>query len=358
MLNGVMLGEAGDAERRLLSLIGEHEHLIVAVVDGLGMHLVDRLPADAFLRRHLAIEMRTVFPSSTAPALTSLATGAWPAQHAVMGWWTYLPHAGQTATILPYTERFSERPLRKDEADRAYAAPALMASYASDALSVQPSFIANSVSSRYFSGGRGQRGYDSLNEAVDAIVARAGRGTARTFTYLYVPFVDTAEHEFGPTSGQAWLTMMRVQARLERLAGTLAGRARLIVTADHGQIAVARRTIVTAESPLMRHLRFPPSGEPRVAYVHARDESGGLPEAFHSVTGGDWLLMTAEEAFDSGLFGPEAPSDETRRRVGDYVAIAPPGHVLLYEPSDALLAMSGTHGGLTRDEMRIPLILA
>jgi hypothetical protein len=359
LLNGV--GSVADegGVRALRNVIGQHEHYVFAVVDGLGMHLIDQLDSRAFVRRHFVMELRTVFPSSTAPALTSLATGQWPAQHAIAGWWTYLPHAEQTATILPYMERFSERPLPEADAVRAYRVPSLLQAYNSDVISVQPSYIANSVSSRYFAGGRGQRGYDSLTTAGETIVDHVAHASSPTFAYMYVPFVDTAQHETGPASSATSLALARVQARLERLHDALAGRARVIVTADHGQIAIERKTIITRDSELMRWLRFPPSGEPRVVYFHVRSGGrAGFDREFRQLVGDDWLLLASSDAFDAGLFGPESASAETRLRVGDFVALAPPGHVLLYEPSDTLLAMRGTHGGLTRDEMRIPLIVA
>ena len=90
----------------MAAAIGESDHYVMVLLDGFGMHLVDRLHADDPLRAALAMELRTVFPSSTAPALTSIATGLWPAEHAVPGWWTHIPDAGLTATILPFAERF------------------------------------------------------------------------------------------------------------------------------------------------------------------------------------------------------------------------------------------------------------
>ena len=96
---------------RIAAAIGEAEHYVLVLVDGLGMNLIDELPDSSFLRRHVAMELQSVFPSSTAPALTALFTGCWPSEHAVTGWWTYLPDAGITSTILPFIERFSERPL-------------------------------------------------------------------------------------------------------------------------------------------------------------------------------------------------------------------------------------------------------
>ena len=63
-------------------LIGHADHLVFVLADGMGTEQVEALPEDAFLRLHLRAELQTVFPSSTAPAVTSFATGEWP-EHAV-----------------------------------------------------------------------------------------------------------------------------------------------------------------------------------------------------------------------------------------------------------------------------------
>ena len=56
-------------------MIGSAEHLVFVVADGLGKSLVERLPSDSFIARHGRADLTTVFPSSTATALTTLATG-------------------------------------------------------------------------------------------------------------------------------------------------------------------------------------------------------------------------------------------------------------------------------------------
>ena len=91
--------------RLLSSLLGPSDHFIFILADGLGLDMVEELPPSTFLRRQLAREIRTVFPSSTAPALTAIATGAWPAQHGVTGWWTHLPELKAPGLLLPFVTR-------------------------------------------------------------------------------------------------------------------------------------------------------------------------------------------------------------------------------------------------------------
>ncbi|HUU43663.1 MAG TPA: alkaline phosphatase family protein, partial [Planctomycetota bacterium] len=75
----------GEGDARLVDRIGPAEHLVFVLVDGLGADFVRMLPADTFLKQRLDGEVRSVFMSTTACALTTLATAQWPAVHGVPG---------------------------------------------------------------------------------------------------------------------------------------------------------------------------------------------------------------------------------------------------------------------------------
>ncbi len=349
--------------RGIADAIGPADHYVLVLLDGFGMHLADRLPRDDVLRTHLAMELQTVFPSSTAPALTTLATGLWPAEHAVPGWWTYLPDAGVTGTVLPFIERYSERPLGEHgvRPESVYPSPVLATRYRRRRFSVSPKRIAGSVYSRYSSGDADHYGYASIADAIDVIDRRIRGADGPTYTYLYIPYIDTAEHHHGPYARPVMKALDHVRSRMELLFETLHRRARIVVTADHGQIEVAAggREIFDRRDPLIKMLRLPPSCEPRTPAFHVRP---GMLDAFAAACrarlGDRFALVTLDEADELRLFGAASLSVETRRRLGDYIAIPRGPHAILYEPKKQLRALKGFHGGLTPDEMRIPLILA
>jgi len=359
MLCGVEGLEPGTNCRRIAEIIGEHDHVVFVMVDGLGMNLVEREAPDEFFRSHTVMELRSVFPSSTAPALTSLATGLWPAEHAVPGWYTYLPAYGLTATILPFVERFSKKDARELGVEPGVAFPvaAMGSRIRRTQLRVMPKRIDGSVYSRYSSGDAPSFGYGSLRTGVDAVCAFVSEATGPTLTYLYAPFVDTAQHERGVESKSTRRATKLVRSRIEMLAERLQGRARIVLTADHGQIEVApeRQTQLREGDPLLALLRVPPSCEPRAPAFHVRAGQHAAFEAmFRERFGERFALLTIDEADALRLFGPGAMSAETRARLGDYVAIAL-GADTVSLPHET--PMIGFHGGLMADEARVPLVL-
>jgi hypothetical protein len=195
---------------------------------------------------------------------------------------------------------------------------------------------------------------------VRVIADRIQHAHGPTYTYLYVPFVDTAEHEHGTRSRHVTNALDHARLRIRTLVESLRGAARVIVTADHGQIDVPdqARVILDRHDPLMGMLRMPPSCEPRASVFHVRsgfeDRFAG---AFRDRFGDRFALLTTSEVEELRLLGPIPLDRETQRRVGDFLAVPRGVDVILYEPAKSLRAMRGFHGGLLPDEVRIPLIV-
>lgn len=346
--------------RRIVDAVGRSDHYVFVLADGLGMNLVETLQETSFLRSHVAMEMQAVFPPSTAPALTSLATGRWPAGHGLLEWFLYVQSHGLTAVVLPFVERFSKRPLGEFgiAPGDVLTSPSRMPSFAYDVHCHLPQQIAISIYSGYFSGGAPTTGYDKLGDACKTIAARISTAPTPTYDYLYIPYVDAAEHEHGPMARQVRRILLDVEKALLQLAEAVAGRARIIITADHGLLHIDKhaQTEIEDGDELLDLLEAPPAGSARVLLCHVRDgQRDRFGAAFRARFGAAWVLLTTDEAEALRLFGPGMLSGAARRHLGDFVAVSRPAEAIVYK---ADVPMLGFHGGLAPDEMRIPLILA
>ena len=198
-LSGVCDLDLSPSAAEIAAKIGDPDHLVLMMADGVGMNLVESMPRSSFLPKRLHDELLTVFPSTTSVALTSLTTGEWPVRHAITGWWTHLPDLGSSATILQYTARNGGRDLRERGIDpqRSFPVSSIWSSIPADTQIFVPKSIAGSVYSRYFSGGRATVGYTSLREGIDRAIRRIQGADEKTFTYFYTPRVDTLAHRHG-----------------------------------------------------------------------------------------------------------------------------------------------------------------
>lgn len=347
--------------------IGPSEHIVFVMADGLGMTLLETLDEDSFLRRRLVRELRSVFPSTTAAALTTLATGAWPGEHAVTGWWTHIAEISGPATVLPFINRVTGAPLARNgvTAEIAFPLKSRISSFDRSAVGILPNNLIRSVYSGYSLGRAIRRGYDSISNSVDRVLARLQIATGPSYTYLYLPQIDSAEHTTGVGSGATRAALADVNSGLERLAATMPESAILVVTSDHGHLDAfpAEPMLIREDDEIGRMLRFAPSGDARVNYYHVREDAfGRFADAFAERMPEQVVLLTPDELDDLELLGPGEMSALTRARIGDYIAISMDAAVFAWAAAGAdgpdMSRLISHHSGLSPDEMRIPLIIA
>ena len=353
--------------RHLVDLIGPCEHFVFILADGFGMTFLEAMGREAFARRHLAVELQTVFPSTTATTLTTLATAGWPVEHAVLGWFVYLPEVDAVTTILPFVRRSDEASLTElgMDPDRAFPLEPVMSLFQRDSLSLFPDDIAGSVYSNYCIAGTRGGAYSNLKCAVDQVITKLHEAVEPTFTYLYWPNIDAVAHELGTSHLATTSAIRELDGELHRLSINVPGETRIVVTADHGLLDVDKSQAVWIEpgDSIGSCLSREPSGDTRVVYFSVKEgQQARFRDEFGRRCGDRFVLMTTEEAIGLGLFGSGLPSTQTRERLGDFVALSLGAEVIRFRyPRTNTEQVSkipvATHSGLTPEEMRIPLIL-
>ncbi len=355
------------ATRQLIDLIGQTSHLVFVLLDGLGMNIVDRLDSGSFLRSSLKTTLVSTCPSTTACALTSVATAVWPAAHAITGWFTYLPEFGLTTALLPFIDRYTGEGLvhRGLHPAQVVSAEPCLSRVPRAVLNVAPHDIANSVYNVFTRGGTRGIAYHSFKNAIDQTIehinALSRRSSEPTYTAIYFPEIDTLCHKRGVGHESIVPLVMQIDGELRRLANflrTVGGR--LVVTADHGLIDVpeADQTLIMAGDPLLDHLIVPPTGDARTPVFHVKPgHHDAFARDFNARFSDRMVLITSGEAERRRLFGPGDFSPAARRRFGDFIAIAYRPATLAYHPPERTPGKLyiAVHAGISLEEMRIPL---
>jgi len=348
--------------RELIDLIGPADHMLFVLLDGLGMNLVDRLPPGSFLARTFRRELLATCPSTTACALTSIATTEHANRHGVTGWFTHLPHLGITATVLPFTERFSGEPLGKRgiRVEHVLPLPTLCPRMPRRTLTVVPAPLANTAYNNYCRGGTPGFGYTSLPEAIDALVAHVRADASPSYAHLYLPEVDSMCHKLGADHPSVVPLVEGIGTELERLAEAMGNRIRIAISADHGLIDVPKsdQALLFAGDPLLELLSVPPSGDARMPVFHVRPgQHAAFEAAFDERYSDRMALVDTPQVERMQLFGPGALSPKVRDRFGDFVAFPFRAATLAYHPPNKPVGelFLAVHAGLSPQEMRVPL---
>ena len=360
-------GLAGDAARTrpLEELVGHHDHYLFVLVDGLGLSLAPRFPGGGLLANAERHELRSVFPSTTAVALTSLATGAWPADHGLTGWFTYFPEHRRVLAPLLFRERGTDvdaRELGLALPDIVGSTP-MLGSFFRTVNSILPREICAGAYATWSRGGTPITPYRWFAHAHRLLRRHYRRVAGPTYTYLYVLTVDKLSHVHGEASDEVTAEVARVDRLLARIRETVPSSVRMIVTADHGLVDVPeeRHFVVDDEDPLADHLVAGQTGEGTSPVFHVRDgRVDDFRDAFSRHEASRlFTLYTPTELAERGLYGPNPLSDAMRLHLGDLVGIATEPALFEYVPAGrSPVPHIGVHGGLRPGEMRVPLLLA
>ena len=363
-IGGVPLSDQDTRAAELAERIGRDRPLLFVLVDGLGCVFDELAKPGGLLAGAEDIQLRSVFPSTTAAALTTLATGAWPSQHGVPAWYTHLHRNDLTATILPFVERNSERKLQEFgiRPSEAFAYPSRMASIEGRLRTYHPRAISNSEFTTYQRGSAPTDPYDHLRDAARNVVSRIVEQDEPGIHYLYLPMVDSASHRDGPHASATMRALEAVDQALGTISEQLDGRARIAISADHGelQVSAAEKSLFLPDDPLLDDLHTPPHGEPRVPmFCVKRGREAAFEGEFRERWGRHWALLTRAEAEEMQLFGPDPMTPLAAERIGSHLALSATKNVLVYgEAGNRVSALNGYHAGLRSEEMEIPLLLA
>ena len=320
--------------------------VVLLVVDGLGWHQ---------LRRHRALApalaaasaatppITTVVPSTTATALTSLATGAAPGEHGLVGY--------RIATSLGLLNALRWRAGGRDA--RAELPPDELQPV--EPFCGQPAAVVTRAEFRHsgFSGAhlRGGTfwGWHDLPGFVAAVRAAVDEGFR--FVFAYYDTVDKIAHEFG--LGEHYHAALAETERLAvALRSDLPAAVPVIVTADHGVVEVLEPPVMV--DPEVAALTDGWSGEARLLWLHA---CAGAESALASACeryAGIAEIAPVEQVLDEQWLGRHV-TETARGRLGD-VALVPRGLQAFTMPDEDQPhhALIGRHGGLTAEEMLVP----
>ena len=363
-IGGAPLSDDEERAAELAELIGHDKPLLFVLVDGLGCVFDHHYDPDGLMANAEHLQLRSVFPSTTAAALTTIATAEWPARHGVPAWNTHLHRHNVTATILPFIERDSERRLQEFGIgpEDAFDHPSRMASIGDALRTYHPRSISQSEFTTYQRGSGQTDPYDHLRNAVEAVVARLGEQSEGGIHYLYLPMVDAAAHRDGPEAPATLRAVAAVDHAITQIAERLDGRARIAISADHGELTVraSEKALFLPDDPILDDLHTPPYGEPRVPMFCVRSGREDIFAAeFRERWGRHWAMLTRDEAEELQLFGPDPLSELAAERIGSHIAVAASRNVLIYgEAGNKVSALHGYHAGLRAEEMEIPLLLA
>lgn len=354
-----LTGVAGDLLAALdgAGTLAPARSVVLLVVDGLGAMQLREYAGHA---RHLAALLtrksvaRTVFPSTTAAALTSILTGTHPGEHGLVGYSLLDPAQGKIVNQLTGWETDGIDPATWQRAATIFeqASAAGRPAYA-----VGPGeFVGSGFTRAVLRGAT----YVPTGPVRDRLMRALALADAEdgAVVYCYVPELDKAGHKHGVGSVQ-WLSA------LEELDSALSARipqgVGLVITADHGMVNVPphRHVLLDSDDDRWDGVALI-GGEPRMLHVYTEPgvATAEVAERWRAAAGVTADVVTRDEMIELGLYGDVAP--DVAARIGD-VLVVTRSNWAYYDHRDGdtrAQGMIGQHGSITPEETIVPFLRA
>ncbi len=357
-------------------------NVVVVLSDGLGSDQLQRLARNGdvpFLERIMAraargdaaqlIEATTIFPSTTAAAVTTINTARTPQEHGNIAYFLWLEEFAAVAQMLRWGPAAQRRGSFFDDPKidpRSFAkVPSIhraIRDHGGRSYVVEPEIFRNEAMTRMHAAEATYVGYllaSTMGVRVRELLDGRPEDDTPMYIYAYWAGIDTVAHWYGPRGSEHAAEAAGLDRNLERALGDRdPGDTLVILTADHGHATVdpTRLIDLEADTELRSMLRNPIAGEPRLVFLHtdrATEVKGYIEQAYP----GTFFLIDREEAIEAGLFGRGDPA-LARARIGEVLALIGDDRAASVVRVDGqVVRHRGAHGGMTPDEMRIPVLL-
>lgn len=366
-------------------LLQRYDNVVLVLVDAFGWRFFEQFVESSpflneFAQRGKVLRWTSQFPSTTTAHITCLNTGLTSGQSALFEWQFYEPTLD--AMIEPLT--FAWAGDKAETMRQASVNPATIyptAHYPQQLLAAgvqpiiyQPREFMPTTYSQWMLRGLATRGFATLPEGLTNLSYELAQpAPSPRYFFFYTGNVDAIGHYYGPTSphfaAEASTTLFALQkALLEPMVRT-ARNTLLIFTADHGMVETDPRTAIylntdPAFAGIERFLRrdrhgklLSPGGSARDVFLYINEGLVAEAQAFLSERLSDKAVVwTTQSLIEQGYFGPPPLADNFLARVGDLVVLPAAGEsVWWYEKDRFEQKFYGHHGGLTAQEMEIPV---
>ncbi len=368
-----------------------YDKVVFFFVDAFGWRFFERYAEKydflkTIMNEGVVSKLTSQFPSTTAAHVTSIHTGLPVSQSGIYEWNYYEPLVDDLISPLLFSyvnyaegEKYKRDTLKKTNvpAEAFFPQQTFYNSLKEQGIVSHILQYQNYTPSTYsdvvFRGAR-THPYQSIEQALFYLSELTTvENTPPSYYFVYFDRIDATCHHYGPFSKEFEQEVDRFfKAMHELFYKNIQGKAKntlLIMTADHGQVEVNPKTTYYLDKELPEfgqylatnqqgHLLVP-AGSARDMFLYVKEQYvneavvllrqklEGRAEVYHT-----------QDLLAQHFFGLEEPSPTFLGRLGN-VVILPYKNETVWWSQEGKYAMNflGHHGGLTREEMEIPLLL-
>lgn len=361
--------------------LSKYRNVVVILVDAMGWNLIEEKINTHTTLKHIdkngiISKLTAVFPSTTAHCVTCINTGHTSLESGVIGWSFFVPELDGLVRPLPYIyiEPYQYKGMLNPEdfdyiLNKGNFYDRLHDSGIESHLVILNTY-AESKYNKKISNIRNIFGFKKLNDGLQYVKDKMKKSKNKNYFYVYFDDIDKNSHVFGPHSEEiANLTEKTLNKIYENLVKDKSEDTLIMITADHGhtQFDMTKTIMLNKEIPELEDwvrtnsdgVKLISDGSIRHYYLYLKDEFiNSARERITELLGNHALVLNKQEAIDSGFYGNTKPSQKFIEHIGDLMIITDPDTTVFWDhPLLPQHKNKGTHGGMSPDEMEIPLLV-
>ena len=343
--NWIMKNFGASEIHRALDLPTGFKKIVLIIIDALGYRNFEMLEISEKFPDPIIVT--STFPSTTTTALSSIFTGALPAEHGMLGFILFLKEYGFLTNMIELSPFGYGRDLLRDRMDFSLPVRTIFQTLSEVGVrsaSLIPSNYTRSGLSKMLHAGSKIVGYTSVGDMIVKLVDLSKEDFS--LITAYVPYVDKTGHLESERAYTEEASM--IMNALEKKLGEISKEVAVLITADHGMMRTPKEKEIwwSPSDEIMEYLDMPPGGERRMMHLYTRDPDL-LADYLEENYGKSGVFLKKEEAIH--LFGGN------HRRIGDVVLIALEDFSFNFKYRKEEISLSGMHGGLSDFEMLVPI---
>jgi predicted AlkP superfamily pyrophosphatase or phosphodiesterase len=356
--------------------------LILFIIDGFGFNQwVNYYSQHEFFakltKRGSVSPITSVFPSTTANAITCINSSLTPQEHGLPEWYVYFKEIDQIINTIHFMPLGSRQ---HDELLDVGVNPTILFDGKTihqklrkekvDTFIFIDESIAYSVYSKLVFKGSTIKPAINNSDLIVKLRKQLEKTRGPGYFYVYLGNLDSIAHRYGPHTEEyeaelASISFLLEKELVERIDKKTAKESLLLVTADHGQLNIdPKKTIyLNRYKKLVQNFQKSPNnkvilpwGSPRDVFLYVKPDKIQEVREFLSYELKEKAeVIESKEALDRGLFGMGKPKTQFLDRIGNLLILPHANHTIWYKhPKDREFGLLGFHGGLNSDEMLVP----
>ena len=327
-----------DTRFSLLSAdLHEAETINFILADGLGYENLKS--TDSYLNKNVTKSINTTFPSSTNVALSSIAFMKNPIEHGLIGYYMYDKSQYGLINALNWNED-NKNFLLSDHFKKQNSIWKIFKENKIYASNFQPRNLVGTPLSDCLYDLSSTIPYEDEQNLLELL--SESTILENKFNFIYYPLIDVTAHIFGVNSEEWKIEIAKFEKLVYEISNISNKKTKTVISADHG--------LTNIDAECRHHLNYGEDlriyGDQRSVYINGSQES--LLETFSKVPG---VLLEQNEL--SYLLGD--PTNEFMQSIYPDFCFLVEDKNIIY-PKHLSAKLKGYHGGLSKEELKIPII--